>query len=453
MTEGKKKIEQGPGKNQSKEQLEVKIFSVANLAGAAICFLSIIINSSIQSHFLVNLVLGLFAFVFGVFFYLSHFRGITRSLFLPFQLLISLALTFSWFYFEGIEGSTALFFFPAIFLLLYTYSGKKAWIILVWFTFFVIALIATHFFFPEWINSYPDDLSRWIDISISTIVSIFIFGYTMFILKSKFDLEHSITLQKNKQLELSKSRFRDIAISSSDWIWEIDANFVFTYCSDKVIEFLGYTPDEMIGKTPFDFMPDKEETRKKFIEIIGHWKAFRNFENWIQTQNGQPKCFLSNGIPIFDEQGSLSGYRGTASDITEQKRAGLALIESESRFDQLAQHSRTIAWETDTNAVFTYISHVVSDLLGYKQDELVGKKQLYDFVPERKRGTIQAIIRSLFEEKRPFSDFETWVQTKDSHAIWVSINGFPIFDANKQLVGYRAVQVPILPSASKPKKR
>jgi PAS domain S-box-containing protein len=47
----------------------------------------------------------------------------------------------------------------------------------------------------------------------------------------------------------------DLLNQNSDWVWEVDAQGRYTWASDVVTSLLGYPPSEVIGKTPFDFMP------------------------------------------------------------------------------------------------------------------------------------------------------------------------------------------------------
>ena len=67
--------------------------------------------------------------------------------------------------------------------------------------------------------------------------------------------------QSEKHTRENEQRFRDLTESTSDWVWETDREGVYTYCSPKVTELLGYEPKEIIGKTPFDFMPSEEANR------------------------------------------------------------------------------------------------------------------------------------------------------------------------------------------------
>ena len=59
----------------------------------------------------------------------------------------------------------------------------------------------------------------------------------------------------------SEERFRALVEVTSDWIWEVGLDGVYTYASPQVESILGYTQDEVLGKTPFDLMPPEEADR------------------------------------------------------------------------------------------------------------------------------------------------------------------------------------------------
>ena len=65
-------------------------------------------------------------------------------------------------------------------------------------------------------------------------------------------------------LAQSRKRFQDLVETVYDWVWEVDQNGVYTYASPRVRDLLGYEPVEVIGKTPLDFMPEREKER------VGH---------------------------------------------------------------------------------------------------------------------------------------------------------------------------------------
>jgi len=130
-------------------------------------------------------------------------------------------------------------------------------------------------------------------------------------------------MKVEKALLNSEKRFRDISSSMADWIWEIDVEGKYTYCSGKVEEILGYTPEEILGKTPFDFIVPEDTARftKLVNNIFAKKEQIKNIENWNINKNGQHVCTLTNGVPMLDEKGGLIGYRGVDIDITERKNA------------------------------------------------------------------------------------------------------------------------------------
>ena len=127
-----------------------------------------------------------------------------------------------------------------------------------------------------------------------------------------------------KSLEESKERFRNLLETTSDWIWETDREGRYTYSSPHVLDLLGYQPEEIVHAPLVNFAsPDQAAAalRASFAQLLAEKKAFSGFEIPCLAKNGQVVVLEYNAVPIFDEQGSLTGYRGIARDITERKMA------------------------------------------------------------------------------------------------------------------------------------
>lgn len=136
----------------------------------------------------------------------------------------------------------------------------------------------------------------------------------------------------------SESRFRNLVEATSDWIWEVDQNGVYTYVSPRVKDILGYEPAEVVGKTPFDLMfpEDVARIRHLFCTLAATRQPLVNLENRCIHKQGHPVILETSGVPVIDQDGVMCGYRGIDRDITERKRVEDALIESENRLRQLA---------------------------------------------------------------------------------------------------------------------
>jgi len=129
-----------------------------------------------------------------------------------------------------------------------------------------------------------------------------------------------------------------------------------------------------------------------------------------------------------------------------------ALRESEKRYVLLAEQSRTFAWEIDAKGVYTYVSHVVRGVLGFRPDELVGKRHFYDLHPAEHRPAFKNATFEIIARKQPFLGLDNQVVSKDGRLVWVSTSGLPILDAQGNLQGYRGSDTDITEQKRKEQK-
>jgi len=143
---------------------------------------------------------------------------------------------------------------------------------------------------------------------------------TLALHRSEIEKKHT---QAEEALRKSEEWFRDLTESTSDWIWEVDVDGVYTYAGPRAKDLLGYEPDEIVGKTPFDLMPPQEAERvaSAFREIVESRKPIVRLENVNLHKDGHKVMLETSGVPVFDSDGKLSGYRGVYHDITERKRS------------------------------------------------------------------------------------------------------------------------------------
>lgn len=134
-----------------------------------------------------------------------------------------------------------------------------------------------------------------------------------------------ITARKRVEEELRKSeeRYRALVETTSDWVWEVDQNSRYTYVSPKVKDILGYTPQEMIGHTPFEFMREEEARQVQviFSEIAARRSPFSCLINVNRHQNGRVVILETSGVPVFGPDGMFLGYRGMDRDVTDRESA------------------------------------------------------------------------------------------------------------------------------------
>lgn len=134
------------------------------------------------------------------------------------------------------------------------------------------------------------------------------------------------TLQASRAaLAVSEERFRDVAEAASDWIWEVDSHLRFTYLSDRFEAITGLVRRECLGLALDALLTsDQGSLSIWFKEHARRANAIVQC-NYLSGEGEVRICRLS----VREIPGQ--GYRGTASDITEE-------VAARRRIEYLSQH-------------------------------------------------------------------------------------------------------------------
>ncbi|HPQ81159.1 MAG TPA: PAS domain S-box protein [bacterium] len=135
--------------------------------------------------------------------------------------------------------------------------------------------------------------------------------------------------------------------------------------------------------------------------------------------------------------GSL-GFRRRLLESEVEERTS-ELHETRERFAQMAELSREIIWEADSEGLYTYVSRACSSLLGYEPDEIVGKMHFYDLHPEDGREEFKRSAFDVLKRRGMFKELPNRLVCKDGRVVWVSTNGQPVISNDGTLLGYRGV--------------
>ncbi|MCK5681967.1 PAS domain S-box protein, partial [bacterium] len=143
----------------------------------------------------------------------------------------------------------------------------------------------------------------------------------------------------DERLKKSEERFRYLAEKSTDFIWEVDAQMILTYVSPNIYDVLGCRADEVVGKSAFGLMPEKDRqaVADEFFPLMEKRSTFANLENTNRHKSGHLVTFESSGIPVFNSDGLFVGYRGIERNITLRR---LAEKEREQQMEVLHLASR-----------------------------------------------------------------------------------------------------------------
>ena len=122
------------------------------------------------------------------------------------------------------------------------------------------------------------------------------------------------------ETQATLERQTDFIRLSSDWMWETDAKLSFRMVTHRVVGALGMVPQQMIGQNLLDLIASTA-LRENLQRRLDKMSPFRDLPVDATDAAGKRKLFLISAVPVFDHlTGNLSGYRGSASDITELTR-------------------------------------------------------------------------------------------------------------------------------------
>jgi len=133
-----------------------------------------------------------------------------------------------------------------------------------------------------------------------------------------------------RELAASEARFRDVAETASDWIWETDAKGVIAYLSRRFTVATGLEVGRVLDKSIDAILQHDTQPVSTWLGRLrqdGHRQTLRCYS--ISASGEKRICSLiANAVEI---NGQITGYRGTVSDITQE-------IESQAQIHYLSQH-------------------------------------------------------------------------------------------------------------------
>jgi PAS domain-containing protein len=127
-------------------------------------------------------------------------------------------------------------------------------------------------------------------------------------------------LQNQRNTKESQQRLKDFATSAADRFWETYENHRFTYISELPPGSYRISGKDFLGKTRWDTNPARVN-EIDWTEHRGDMEAHRPFKDFRYSyvfQDGKTSYINISGIPVFAEDGTFKGYRGSTQNRTQE---------------------------------------------------------------------------------------------------------------------------------------
>ena len=230
--------------------------------------------------------------------------------------------------------------------------------------------------------------------------------------------------QAEEKLRASEEKFRDLTETTPDWIWEVDKDGTYVYVSPKVRELLGYEVSEVLGRTPFDFMPEEDALRvgEIFEKKAVSREPFYGLENLNLHKDGHWVVLETSGIPILDEKGQLVGYRGIDRDITARKRAEEALKNAAELWQQTFDAIEDMVIVLDRDFRVLQANRAMRE--AFADVEVVGAS-CYELIHGTNEPPPACPARHAFESGEPV---EAELCEEHLGGLWLAVSTYPVKD-------------------------
>jgi PAS domain S-box-containing protein len=223
--------------------------------------------------------------------------------------------------------------------------------------------------------------------------------------------------QAEESLRASEEKYRTFLETTSEGCWLINPELKTIEVNTALCRMLGYRQEEMIGKTPFDFVD--VENRKIFIEQTSKISVtpHRSYEITLKKKTGEDLPAYFNATTVRGERGEVLGAFAFITDITQKKDAEEALRKSEDQYRNIFKNIQDVYYEVTLDGIILEASPSIEDVSLYKREEIIGKSLSDMYVNPKNRDEF---LKELLK-KGKVTDYETLMIDKDRSQVPCSI--------------------------------
>ncbi len=251
--------------------------------------------------------------------------------------------------------------------------------------------------------------------------------------KKNEELLKSLKIQK---LMFDASRDAMVTLEPPSWKFaQANEAALQLFGISNIAELTSFGPWNVSPQFQLDGRLSSEKVQEMIAIAMSEGSSFFEWEHERTDGEVFTADVLLTRIQMDEE---IPFIKATIRDISERKEMENNCILSEMRFRNLVESSPDWIWELDADGRYTYSSPQISNILGYKPKEIIGRTP-FELMPVEEAERIAPIFAEKITKKIPFFNLQNINLHKNGSEIVLETNGTPILEKDGLLLGYRGI--------------
>ncbi len=250
--------------------------------------------------------------------------------------------------------------------------------------------------------------------------------------------EHSLMRSRDllndrtRQLWESEEKYRSLVQHTSDPIFSFNPDGTYRFANEALARAYGKKPEEIIGKTLYDFFPyDEAERRMELVRHVFNTGEKGGIEGKVIIHTGEERYYLTRIDPVKDEQGKVLYATCTSKDITDRELVEDALGKSEERFRAAISALQEGFVLHDQDGSIVMCNQSVERIMGLKESQLQGRSPLdprWRTIHEDGSDYPGETHPAMLSLRQGITQYEVimGIYKPSGELTWVSVNSAPI---------------------------
>jgi len=194
----------------------------------------------------------------------------------------------------------------------------------------------------------------------------------------------------------SPSLLRSVIDNSAAVIYVKDTEGRYLLVNRRFEELFLISDGAAAGKTDYDlFPPDRAAAFRAFDRRVLAAGTTLEAEEVVPQQDGL-HTYISIKCPIRDEAGRICAVCGISIDITARKRAEDRQRAEEEKHRSLYRNMPAMMHSIDREGRLTSVSNLWLETLGYRREEVIGRRSVGFLSPQSRRFAEEEVLRGFF---------------------------------------------------------